>query len=86
MASNHTPPMVRRDKFLEFILPYMNKVFKRYKGTLRIWHNEGKVGHILSEVDKIDAEVWHFGPFDCVTMCKEKLISVSKEICILQTF
>jgi len=70
--ADHTPHMVGKEQFLEFILPYLNKVFSRYKGALRIWHNEGKVSHMLEEIDKIDAEVWHFGPFDDAVQCRAK--------------
>jgi len=69
---DHTPHMVGKEQFLEFVLPYLNKVFNRYKGALRIWHNEGSVGNKLEEVDKIDAEVWHFGPFDDAAQVRAK--------------
>jgi uroporphyrinogen-III decarboxylase len=69
---DHTPHMVNKEQFNEFVLPYLNKVFGKYKGALRIWHNEGKVGNKLRDIDKIDAEVWHFGPFDDVTQVRAK--------------
>jgi uroporphyrinogen-III decarboxylase len=69
---DHTAHMVGREHFREFILPYMNKVFGRYKGALRIWHNEGEIGPKLEEIDKLDAEVWHFGPFDNAIQCRSK--------------
>ncbi|RLE48846.1 MAG: hypothetical protein DRJ33_08690, partial [Candidatus Methanomethylicota archaeon] len=69
---DHMASMVGKQQFKEFVLPYLNKVFNRYKGALRIWHNEGRVGHMLEEVDKIDAEVWQFGPFDDPVLCKQK--------------
>lgn len=69
---DHSPHMVGKKEFKEFILPYLNKVFSLYNGALRIWHNEGSVGHMLDEVDKIDAEVWHFGPFDDEVQCRAK--------------
>jgi uroporphyrinogen-III decarboxylase len=64
IVPDHSPHMVNKEQFNEFILPYLNKIFARYKGALRLWHNEGKVGRIIEDIDKIDAEVWHFGPFD----------------------
>lgn len=69
---DHTASMVGKAQFREFVLPYLNKVFNRYKGALRIWHNEGRVGHMPEEVDKIDAEVWQFGAFDDPVLCKQK--------------
>ena len=69
---DHSASMVGDKFFNEFILPRLNRIFKHYKGALRIWHNEGSVGHMLSAVDKIDAEVWHFGPFDDSIECKKK--------------
>ncbi|MEM2178703.1 MAG: uroporphyrinogen decarboxylase family protein [Candidatus Methanomethylicaceae archaeon] len=69
---DHTPHMVNKEQFNEFVLPYLNKVFGKYKGAFRIWHNEGKVGNKLEDIDKIDAEVWHFGPFDDVTQVRAK--------------
>jgi uroporphyrinogen-III decarboxylase len=71
-VADHTSYMVGKNKFLEFILPYINKVFNNYKKAFRIWHNEGKVGHILAEVNKINAEVWQFGPYDDVVQCRNK--------------
>jgi len=69
---DHSAHMVGKKQFREFILPYLNKVFGKYKGALRVWHNEGSVSPILEEVDKIDAEVWHFGAFDDVIQCRSK--------------
>ncbi|MFQ6076604.1 MAG: uroporphyrinogen decarboxylase family protein, partial [Candidatus Bathyarchaeia archaeon] len=70
--ADHSPSFVGTDHFNEFILPYFNRVFGRYKGALRIWHCEGSCSHMLEEVDKIDAEVWQFGAFDDPAPCKEK--------------
>jgi len=69
---DHIPHMLGKKQFQEFVLPYFNKVFGRYKNALRIWHNEGNVSHILEAVDKIDAEVWHFGPSEDIAKCIEK--------------
>jgi len=70
--ADHIPSMVGRQQFKEFILPYFNKIFGKYKGALRIWHNEGYVGYMLEEVDKIDSEVWHFGPKEDLVECRSK--------------
>jgi len=67
---DHTPSMLNREQFNEFCLPYFNKIFDRYSGALRIWHNEGKCSKILDDVDKIHADVWHFG--DDPAICKKK--------------
>jgi len=72
VVADHTASMMGKKLFKEFVLPYLNKVFKRYTGALRVWHNEGSVRHMLDEVDKIDAEVWQFGPSDDPAMCKVK--------------
>ncbi|MEM1574202.1 MAG: uroporphyrinogen decarboxylase family protein [Candidatus Methanomethylicaceae archaeon] len=69
---DHLPHMLRKEQFREFVLPYLNKIFGRYKNAFRIWHNEGYVGYMLDEVDKIDAEVWHLGPKENIAICKEK--------------
>jgi uroporphyrinogen-III decarboxylase len=69
---DHMPSQVGPKQFGEFMLPYMNEVFGSYKGALRIWHNEGSCGHMLEAVDKIDAEVWHFGASDDPALCKER--------------
>jgi len=69
---DHMASMVSKKQFEEFILPYLNKVFNRYKGAIRIWHNEGYVGYMLDAVDKIDAEVWHLGPKENLIEVKEK--------------
>jgi uroporphyrinogen-III decarboxylase len=69
---DHSPHMVNKEQFNEFVLPYLNKVFGKYKGALRLWHNEGKVGNKLEDIDKIDAEIWHFGPFDDETIVRAK--------------
>lgn len=70
VIADHIASMMGKELFREFVLPYLNKVFKRYKGALRIWHNEGKVGHMLDEIDKIEAEVWQFGYSDNPEQCK----------------
>jgi uroporphyrinogen-III decarboxylase len=72
VVGDHTASMVGENLFKEFILPYLNKVFSRYGSALRIWHNEGSVNHMLSEVDKIVAEVWQFGPSDDPAICKAR--------------
>ncbi|MEM4311823.1 MAG: uroporphyrinogen decarboxylase family protein [Nitrososphaerales archaeon] len=73
---DHSPSFVSKDQFLEFILPYMNRVWDHYQGVLkrgglRIWHNEGKVSHMLDAIDKINAEVWQFGAFEDPVACKK---------------
>jgi len=69
---DHSPSFVGKEQFREFVLPYLNKIFRRYKGALRMWHNEGSVSHMLEEVDKIDAEIWQFGYEDDPALCKSK--------------
>jgi len=69
---DHSPSMMGEEQFREFLLPYLNKVFDRYPKALKIWHNEGSVGHMLDAIDEINADVWHFGPFDIPRDCKEK--------------
>ncbi len=71
-VTDHTPHMVGGKLFLEFVLPYLNKIFRFCNKGIRIWHNEGRVGANLELVDKIDAEVWHFGPFDDETQVRAK--------------
>lgn len=74
---DHSPSFVNKEQFKEFILPYFNEFFGKYKKVLkndglRIWHNEGRVGHMLEEVDKIDAEVWQFGASEDLNEVKNK--------------
>ena len=75
---DHMAAQVRKEEMKEFIVPYLNKIFQRYNKALRIWHNEGSItrdGKVLDRlevVDKIKAEVWHFGWFDDPAICKEK--------------
>jgi uroporphyrinogen-III decarboxylase len=69
---DHIAHMVRKEQFREFILPYLNKILDKYKNAFRIWHNEGYVGYMLEEVDRINAEVWHLGPKEDMAKCKEK--------------
>lgn len=68
---DHSPSMVGKEFFNEFMLPYFNRIFSRYDGALRIWHNEGRVGHMMDSIDKIEAEVWHFGFEDDPVECKK---------------
>ncbi len=70
--SDHSPSFVGKKHFNEFILPYFNRVFSKFRSALRIWHCEGSCSHILEDVDKIDAEVWHFGASDDPSLCKQK--------------
>lgn len=69
---DHIASMMGREQFREFVLPYLNKTFERYPRALRWWHNEGSVSHMLDEVDKINADVWHFGYKDDPALCKQK--------------
>lgn len=69
---DHTASMVNREQFKEFVLPYLNRVFSRYPKALKIWHNEGYVGHMLEEVDKIQADVWHLGPREDIAEVKRR--------------
>lgn len=70
VLADHMASMVGKELFSEFILPYLNKILKKYSGALRVWHNEGSVSHMLREIDKIEAEVWHFGSSDDPAQCK----------------
>lgn len=69
---DHMASMVGKEQFNEFVLPYYNKIFSKYNKALRIWHNEGKQGHMLDEINKIEADVWQFGAKDNPKECKEK--------------
>ncbi|MEM3873174.1 MAG: uroporphyrinogen decarboxylase family protein [Nitrososphaeria archaeon] len=69
---DHVPHMVGKEQFREFVLPYLNKILNNYNNALRIWHNEGNTSHIIEEIDKINAEVWHFGPAENIPKCMEK--------------
>ena len=69
---DHSPSFVGPEQFREFILPYLNRVLDRYEGALREWHNEGYVGYMLDDVDKIHAEIWHLGYEEDLALCKEK--------------
>jgi len=69
---DHVPHMTGKEQFREFVLPYLNKILGQYKSALRLWHNEGGTGHMLEEVDNIDAEIWHFGPSENIPKCIEK--------------
>ena len=70
VVADHIASMMGKELFTEFVLPYLNKIFEKYGNAIRIWHNEGSVHHMLKEVDKINAEVWHFGPSDDPALCK----------------
>ncbi len=73
---DHGPSFVNEYQFREFLLPYLNRFFKKFdyipkEGGVRIWHNEGRVSHMLKAIDEIDAEVWQFGAFDDPELCKK---------------
>ena len=70
VVADHTASMMGRRHFEEFVLPYLNRVFKRYPKAVRVWHNEGSVKHMLGSVDKVEADVWHFGASDPPARCK----------------
>lgn len=78
LVPDHMAAQVRGEEMEEFIIPYLNKVFRRYNRALRIWHNEGSITRNgrsperLEIVDKIEADVWHFGWFDDPALCKER--------------
>lgn len=70
VIADHIASMMGVRHFEEFVLSYLNKLLKRYPKAVRIWHNEGSVKHILKSVDKVKADVWHFGASDPASMCK----------------
>ncbi|MEM4312064.1 MAG: uroporphyrinogen decarboxylase family protein [Nitrososphaerales archaeon] len=77
LLMDHMPSFVNAKQFEEFILPYFNRVLDKYssvlkEGGLRIWHNEGRVSHMYEAIDKIHAEVWHFGGFEDISLAKKK--------------
>lgn len=47
-------------------------IFRRYTKAVKIWHNEGCVKHMLDSVDKVEADVWHFGASDPPARCKSE--------------
>jgi uroporphyrinogen-III decarboxylase len=59
----HTVGMTGENVFLEYQLPYINKVFDACKDAeLRIYHNENNWNHLIPHMNKINCNVIHCGP------------------------
>jgi len=64
VIADHLPSQVSREHFKEFCLPYLNRVFTAFPRALKIWHNEGRVTHILDLVPDIGMDCFHYGDAD----------------------
>jgi len=58
---DHVASELSPELFAEFGMPYFKQIFDEFKGCTIIWHNEGKVSHIIEHIKKLPINVYHFG-------------------------
>ena len=58
---DHMPTQMSKSHFKEFFLPYLKEIYNEFPKALKLYHNEGNVSHILTEIPNIGADIFHFG-------------------------
>ena len=57
----HVPGMLSADHNKQFAIPYISRIFHEFPRVIGLYHNEDNITHILSEIPKLGADIWHFG-------------------------
>ena len=58
---DHMSSQMNRDMVQEFFVPYLKKVFDEFPEALKLYHNEGKVYHIMDHLLDLGFDIYHFG-------------------------
>jgi uroporphyrinogen decarboxylase len=58
---DHMAAQITADQFEEFCFPYLQRIFREFAHATRLYHNEGNVGHVLSRIADLGADIFHFG-------------------------
>ena len=57
----HVPGMISAEHNKLFAIPYISQIFHEFSQVIGLYHNEDNITHILSEIPKLGADIWHFG-------------------------
>ena len=57
----HVPGMISAEHNKLFAIPYISRIFHEFSQAIGLYHNEDNITHILSEIPKLGADIWHFG-------------------------
>ena len=57
----HIPGMISAEHNKIFSIPYISRIFHEFSQVIGLYHNEDNITHILSEIPKLGADIWHFG-------------------------
>lgn len=60
-VTDHVPTSTSTSHFEEFCFPYLSKIFKEFPSAIKLYHNEGNITRILSRMDDLGADIFHFG-------------------------
>jgi len=58
---DHMPHSLSSSHFEEFFFPYVFRIFKEFPESIKLYHNEGNVLHVLSRIADLGADIFHFG-------------------------
>lgn len=61
LLCDHFATQVSPELFEEFVFPYITRIFDEYPTAIKLYHNEGKVDHILSRIPDMGTTIFHFG-------------------------
>ncbi|MGI6559572.1 MAG: uroporphyrinogen decarboxylase family protein [Limnochordia bacterium] len=60
----HVPGQISPEHFNEYAVPYISRIFREFPGAIKLYHNEDNLSHILGDLPKLGADIWHFGDVD----------------------
>lgn len=61
IVQDHFACQVSAEMCEEFVFPYLRRMFAEFPDAIRMWHNEGNVRHVLSDIPSLGMEVFHTG-------------------------
>ncbi|NLN15838.1 MAG: hypothetical protein GX182_00790 [Firmicutes bacterium] len=60
----HVPGQISPEHFHEYAVPYISQVFQEFPRAIKLYHNEDNLTHILGDLPRLGADIWHFGDVD----------------------
>ena len=60
----HTPGQISSVHCEEFFFPYCSEILRNFPKAIKLYHNEDNISHIMKDLPKIGAQIWHFGPWE----------------------
>jgi uroporphyrinogen decarboxylase len=59
--ADHFPTQISAEHFEEFFFPYIKQIFDAFPGAVNLYHNEGRVAHIINRIPDLGCNIFHFG-------------------------